>query len=553
MAEKRKRKWKKWLVILLLLLGGLAYLHFPTGPVKIIISKETTVVDKPVNPDGTINYIEAINEQFAKGVTPENNAAPLLLKAFGVSILPDETREEILHRLGLTAVDIDSDHHFVPWYEREKIDKLAKSRAAAGRGKLKISESDKKAHLEDVRQMLRKGRVHPELQSWLDANAEALRLVEKATTRPRYYMPIVSKSNPPSMIDVLLINISRYRPVAKALVTRAMLKLHKGDVDGAWQDILTAHRFARLVQHGPFLIQPLVAISIESRAAKNGIVLATSGQLTPQKAKSMLQDIATLQPVVNIVDTMNCSERLVALDTIMRLSRGQAIKYFEPYNDNSSLLSSAIKKLRGPTVVQKRRWLMGPNGDWREISFSNLDWNEMLRIMNSWYDRMVKSSRLPRFQGRAEAQKAFDADIYKLRPMADQVSTARWLLLKLGGRPCRTARSREIAHSMVAMYLPSVSRVFDNQDYAKIGLEVEKTAIALAWFHGEKGRWPTGLGELVPKYLPAVPADCFSQNPLVYRPTKQGYILYSVGINQRDDGGVDNGAGGKDDIVAEVK
>ncbi|MCD4825908.1 MAG: hypothetical protein K8S55_15050 [Phycisphaerae bacterium] len=544
MAEKRKRKWKRWLVILLLLLGGgLAYLYFPI-PVKIVISKETTFVDGPVNSDGTINYVKALNEQFAKGVTPENNAAPLLLKALGPLLLNISIREETLCRLELKAADVNSDHYFITWDNRAKINKPAKSQAAAGPGKPKLS---KKVSLEDVRQMLRKGQVHPELQSWLAANAEALRLVEKATTRPRYYMPMVSRCNPPMLLDVILPSIQRYREAARALVTRAMLKLHKGDVDGAWQDILTTHRFARLVQQGPFTTQQFVAFAIDSIAAEGGIALATSGRLTPQKARLMLQDIAALQLVGNIVDSFDRSERFCALDFIMMFSRGQAIDYgwvSNNSNNNRSLLSGAIKMLGGR---------IGAQNDSQDVSFSNLDWNEMLREANSWYDRWVKTSRLPRFQGRAEAQKALDADIEKLRLMADQGLTARWLLLKLGGRPCRTARSREAAKFVIAILMPLSGRAIDIQDASRIKFEIEKTAIALAWFHGENSRWPAGLGELVPKYLPAAPADCFSRNPLVYKPTKQGYILYSVGINQRDDGGVNNGAGGKDDIVAEAK
>ncbi|MCD4825344.1 MAG: hypothetical protein K8S55_12175, partial [Phycisphaerae bacterium] len=411
MAEKRKLKWKRWLVILLLI-GGLTYLYFPTGPVKIIISKETTFIDGPVNPDGTINYVEAINKQFAKGITPENNAVPLLLKAFGVSILHDSTRDEILRRLELTAADIDSDHHFIPWDEREKTGKPAELQAAAAnRTKLKISNNDKKVSLEDVQRMLRNGRIHPELQGWLATNAEALRLVEKATTRPLHYMPSVSNSNPPQVIDVSLSGMDCCRDAADAMVTRAMLKLHKGNMDGAWQDILTIHRLARLVQQGPFLIRQLVAIRIENLAAENGITLATSGQLTPQKTKSILQDIVTLQPVGNVVNSVDRGERFMTLDAVMILSRGQ---------DGGDA---------------------GSEGNSHKVP--NLNWNEMLREVNRWRDRIVKPLRLPRFQGRAEAQKALDTDIDEfLSNVKPKWGPTKMFLLSLGGRLCQKARTR---------------------------------------------------------------------------------------------------------------
>ncbi len=45
------------------------------------------------------------------------------------------------------------------------------------------------------------------------------------------------------------------------------------------------------------------------------------------------------------------------------------------------------------------------------------------------------------------------------------------------------------------------------------------------------------LDDLVPDYLPEVPDDPFGGGPLVYRRTATGYLLYSVGRDQRDDGG----------------
>ncbi|MEX0704455.1 MAG: hypothetical protein WD069_20305, partial [Planctomycetales bacterium] len=58
---------------------------------------------------------------------------------------------------------------------------------------------------------------------------------------------------------------------------------------------------------------------------------------------------------------------------------------------------------------------------------------------------------------------------------------------------------------------------------------------------------------LAPKYIAAVPDDLFSGKPLIYRPTEDGsgYLLYSVGQNEIDDGGSaaadDDGTG--DDLV----
>lgn len=55
--------------------------------------------------------------------------------------------------------------------------------------------------------------------------------------------------------------------------------------------------------------------------------------------------------------------------------------------------------------------------------------------------------------------------------------------------------------------------------------------------HG--GRWPAALAELVPDYLPAVPADAMAAGgrPFGYHPSSTPPVIYSVGDNGIDDGG----------------
>jgi hypothetical protein len=62
-------------------------------------------------------------------------------------------------------------------------------------------------------------------------------------------------------------------------------------------------------------------------------------------------------------------------------------------------------------------------------------------------------------------------------------------------------------------------------------------AFALGAYHREHGRYPATLDTLAPKYLTQVPDDLFSGKPLLYRPEENGYLLYSVGVNGRDDQG----------------
>ncbi|MCS7187150.1 MAG: hypothetical protein RMK89_09390 [Armatimonadota bacterium] len=62
-------------------------------------------------------------------------------------------------------------------------------------------------------------------------------------------------------------------------------------------------------------------------------------------------------------------------------------------------------------------------------------------------------------------------------------------------------------------------------------------SIALRLYHHENGRYPESLRELVPKYLPSVPVDPFSNKPIQHRRTQKGFFVWSIGWDGKDDGG----------------
>jgi len=179
----------------------------------------------------------------------------------------------------------------------------------------------------------------------------------------------------------------------------------------------------------------------------------------------------------------------------------------------------------------------------------------MLRDTNTHYDRLAKALRESCGQGkkaREDAISRIDAELRANRP-----SDGRIMLLACGGRPFRSESTGAIMNLLVGILMPTLSKACDFEDEARMTHEVEVLAVALACFHAESGRWPAELKELSPSLLKTIPIDRFSAKPLVYKPSKKGYLLYSVGKNMRDDGGLCNTpgqvAGEKtDDIAAEV-
>lgn len=65
----------------------------------------------------------------------------------------------------------------------------------------------------------------------------------------------------------------------------------------------------------------------------------------------------------------------------------------------------------------------------------------------------------------------------------------------------------------------------------------DRAGLACRLYKSRTGHYPETLDELVPGLLTEVPIDPFTGNPLVYRREGEGFIVYSLGSNEKDDGG----------------
>ena len=62
-------------------------------------------------------------------------------------------------------------------------------------------------------------------------------------------------------------------------------------------------------------------------------------------------------------------------------------------------------------------------------------------------------------------------------------------------------------------------------------------ALAAERYRIAHGHWPESLTLLVPEFLAKVPLDPYDANPLRYRRLADGVVIYSIGKNEKDDGG----------------
>jgi hypothetical protein len=95
-------------------------------------------------------------------------------------------------------------------------------------------------------------------------------------------------------------------------------------------------------------------------------------------------------------------------------------------------------------------------------------------------------------------------------------------------------------HSTLAtMLAPALMRVPQKAALAQSGVDMAMLACALERCRLAQGQYPDDLNALVPRFAAVLPHDIINGQPLKYRRAANGgFILYSVGWNEKDDGGV---------------
>ena len=99
-------------------------------------------------------------------------------------------------------------------------------------------------------------------------------------------------------------------------------------------------------------------------------------------------------------------------------------------------------------------------------------------------------------------------------------------------------RSYYLLFGIIAPVLEGVE-----ERYVQIASMTDQTrlACALERCRMSRGTFPAAIAELVPDYLPVMPVEILDGEPYRYRRTDDGgFVLYSIGTDMRDDGGVIN-------------
>lgn len=500
----------------------------PRPSPRVTISKETTFLTEPLTKDGYVDYLAALNGINSKGVTPENNAAVLLYRAFGPKDIPRQRREHVAMLLGIKPLPDDGEYlkDSSSFVRRKQPKEPPKPSPDGEQDPLRAAE----AQFERARERPWSKDEFPLVAAWLAENEKPLEMIAAAAKRPRYFFPLFGSGESTMLIEVLLPTAQPAREAARALTARAMLRVKTGRIDEAWQDLLACHRLARLVGQGATLVEGLVGIAIEGNACHADAALAHYGGLSAERAKRCAEDLRQLPPMAKMVDKIAIGERFMYLDAVsMAARRGP----------------SELMRLDGGAPANK-----GLAASLAKFASNALvNWDEPLRMGNARYDRLAEALSKPTRAERDAALANIEQDVQQT---AQKVKDVRSFLGETVSSSPRRALGRQMGRIFVALMLPAIPAVARAEDRAAVYSSAGRVALALAAYRAEHGAYPTDLAQLCPKHLAALPEDPFSTGPLRYQRTQAGCVFYSVGLNGRDDGGLSRGTSDDASVPADA-
>jgi hypothetical protein len=297
-------------------------------------------------------------------------------------------------------------------------------------------------------------------------------------------------------------NFVRLRSVAQLLSQRAQCYLLLGQPEAAWHELALVRDMCRLLEGSPpgkatTLVAGMIDVAITglyTQVIADGLRLQVWREPELAAMQKQLKDI-NLLPLIH--ETMN-AERAAVCHTLEITPRSELNKMFYFSTSQPGLW----EKLSNPSFLFM--WLTPRGWIYRNMCAVALQ------------DQMIlESSDIPNNQVLPR----------KADEIKSQMETAfshfpPYTFLAAIAVPNYVRASQTVARN----------QALANEAFIACGLERYRLA---------KGQYPESLDALVPQFVAKLPHDIIGGEPLKYHRTADGrFVLYSVGWNGKDDGGV---------------
>jgi hypothetical protein len=317
-----------------------------------------------------------------------------------------------------------------------------------------------------------------------DSTIEAL---QQAGQRSGSYIPLNYEDGFDSA-SALLPYLEKLKQCGLVLQLRAVAELDNGQNEKACDDVMLMFRLNDSLRGQPFLITHLVHIAIFSITLQPVWEGLVKHQWTDAELARINAELGKLDFLADYEFTM-CAERAFAIKTF---EQQRITRRFETWDS-----------LRGTNVIHNYRLMPAAYFYQNELNFA--------RVSQQWILPLVDTNA--RIASPAKWEQADDAVKKQLGHFSPYKMQAR-------------------------MTFPVVGASFTRFAFSQAGVDLARTACALERYHLAHGEYPQTLDALTPQFIEAIPHDVINGQPLHYRRTDDGkFLLYSVGWNEKDDGG----------------
>jgi hypothetical protein len=326
------------------------------------------------------------------------------------------------------------------------------------------------------------------------------RLLIEAAARPRARFWV----NYGAGAGMLLAHLGRVKGSVRYLSFHAIAELKSGQKETAFQDVKLMFRLSESIRAEPILISQLVRSAV-LQLALQPIWEGLAGRQWSEA------DLDAIEGELGKVDLL--ADYQLAL-------RGERACNLWAVDYMRRVGIQALDELTGT----------GIDGGIQERTTGFLDGEKLLGrgvfalMPAGWFDqnKLVSCRMYERY----------------MLPLVDQ---ERRLILPTKVQQAGSMHS-ELARSpyrfLAGILLPAVGRAAERFAYTQASVDLARVACGLERYRQASGQFPGTLDALVPKFIGKLPHDVVNGQPLQYRRTDDGqFVLYSVGLNEADDGG----------------
>ncbi len=321
------------------------------------------------------------------------------------------------------------------------------------------------------------------VQKWLDANRPFMELWQKGTAKSdAQYFPAKEYS-----AMILIPVIQEAREFGRLVRLEASRLLAEGRAEEAWNWLRTGFRMSRQLGRHGVMMERLVGIATHASSAEGMVQWANDSRVNADLLRRAMTELQVEQ------------KRRPPLSACLQLEYLSVMASWQSLiGDNTQL---ALFRVTGDSEITERAFR---------------------HLFANW----LSQADLPRQQRTKTLPGLF---VFETTP-----SIAK-------SQPSASELSGYVHKSvMAAMLVPSIQQVFIATDREVARDRVLLTVLALELFARKHGQSPEKLEELVPDFLPTVPEDSHApaKTPLRYRRDADDALIYSVGENGTDDGGL---------------